>query len=101
MTAVIARKGKFTLRYKSWFGDITPSTWDLEICADCVQGTGVYVICSFRHDKGCEAPDVVSCGNRLIDAMSDIDDIEAVRELILIASRIIQYTDNVPLKIYT
>lgn len=100
MNAVIARKGKFTLRYKSWFGDKVPTTWDLEVCADCIDTKGVYAICCFVP-SGDEWPDVKSIGNRMLDAIEQDEDIQDLKSLVRIACDIISQTDQIPLLIYT
>lgn len=97
MTAVIARRGKFTLRYKS---SSEPTTWDLEICADCPNHEGVYSICCFVPDKDSE-PDIKSCGLRLIRAMETEQDVEDIKALTLIASTLICNTEKVPVVIYS
>jgi hypothetical protein len=96
MNAVIARKGKYTLRYK---GGDKVTTWDLEICADCVDSNGVYTLCTFIPDKE-EYPDVKEIGWRLLDSIKSIEDLEDVKAIVLIAAKIIKDTDKIPLVIY-
>lgn len=97
MTAVIARRGKFTLRYAS---RPEPTTWDLEICADCPHHEGVYSLCRFCPDNE-EEPDIKSCGLRLLRAMETREDMEDIKVLCLIASDLIRNTEQVPLIIYS
>lgn len=90
----IAIKGRFSLRYKTYLGDKKAGMKDIEI----VEWTSYkiddkytcWTIASF-DEKG----QLVSCGDRLLDALYDGRDISHIRHLATIAREIIESDDEV------
>lgn len=83
---MIARIDNFALRHKTFLGEHTYSTHDIEIVK--YQGESCYTIASFNEDG-----EIVSCCSRLMNSMDCSSDLDAVKLLASIAYTIITETD--------
>ena len=75
----IAKKGYYSLRTKTFLGKHIYKTTDIEICKDTGNGTSVYTIADFVKDG--DSYCLRSCGNRLLEAIDNIEDLENIKEL--------------------
>lgn len=89
----IAFCGKFSLRYKSYICEHVYMTHDIEIVKwdeDKRGNKHCYVIASWTDGKN---PALISCGNRLINELETVEDIDAVKKLVAIGEAILS-TEN-------
>lgn len=82
----IARIDNFALRHKTYLGEHTYSTHDIEIVK--YQSETCYTIASFNEDG-----EITSCCDRLLESMGCVDDLDAIKTLSRIAYMIITETD--------
>lgn len=95
---IIAKKGKFALVTNLYLTEHTYFTSDIEIVKyfhDSEGKKSCYSICDFERTKEKEFPNVISCGNRLIEAIEELEDITDLKQLIEIGAAIIS-CDDVP-----
>ena len=83
----IARIDNFALRHRTYLGEHTYSTHEIEIAKYDEKGH-CYTIASFNEDG-----ELVSCCNRLLEAIQIYDDLDAIKTLSHIAYMIITETD--------
>lgn len=90
---IIARKNDYALRLKNYLGTYIYTTHDIEIVkyeySDIFEEETCYTIARFsKPDKdGC--CEVVCCGNRMLEALECMEDIDDIHDLIEIGMKII------------
>lgn len=89
-TKAIASIDHFELRQKTFLSDHVPTTHEIEIVEWAEDFTHCYTIADFGADG-----EIISCGDRLFNAIHSMRDVENIKVLAKIAALIICETEEI------